>query len=155
MLELLTALYAGLAVSLTLDGTPHLHTCQLPANFCFASSTAHPRPVGRVACGVPPAFRAPPGQQPGNMESPSLFSSLWGNVAGTVIAFPLSILTWQLHTDNWYRDHDRDLSLSLAHDTRHTTHDTRTRTPARTHAHTHTHTHTHTTLTISGPQPQQ
>ncbi|ELR19760.1 uncharacterized protein ACA1_201180 [Acanthamoeba castellanii str. Neff] len=60
MLELLTALYAGLAVSLTLDG-----------------------------------------QQPGNMESPSLFSSLWGNVAGTVIAFPLSILTWQLHTDNW------------------------------------------------------
>lgn len=66
MLELLTALYAGLAVSLTLD-----------------------------------AFRAPPGQQPGNMESPSLFSSLWGNVAGTVIAFPLSILTWQLHTDNW------------------------------------------------------
>lgn len=65
-LELLTALYAGLAVSLTLD-----------------------------------AFRAQPGQQPGNTENPSLASSLWGNLAGTVIAFPLSILTWQLHTDNW------------------------------------------------------
>jgi len=65
LLEVLTALYAGLAISLTLD-----------------------------------AFRAPPGKQP-DPEFPSLFSSLWGYLAGTVIAFPLSILTWQLHTNNW------------------------------------------------------